>query len=180
MSFSQSVHHTVKSQIKELLKIHWGSSPSGKTLWSLAIIKSEQHLTLNCASRAVFHCPFCTILNYNPFRIFQIVSRVYREGHNVWKPLGLSEVRRLQCDSIFSARASFLCAALLSELYWLRCSSWAWILLRKERAGREGSMYIQHNAFLLASGAAMQHLELLTIKDETNPICILLSGRVFH
>ncbi|XP_029853834.1 uncharacterized protein LOC115334135 [Aquila chrysaetos chrysaetos] len=47
----------------------------------------------------------------------KIVSRVYREGHNVWKPLGLSEVRRLQCDSIFSARASFLCTALLSELY---------------------------------------------------------------
>jgi len=49
--------------------------------------------------------------------IFQTVSRVYKEGHNAWNPLGLSEVRRLQCDSVFFARASFLRAASLSELY---------------------------------------------------------------
>jgi len=51
----------------------------------------------------------------------------------------------------------------------------------QERNNRDrGHVYIQHNAFALTSGAAMQHLELLTIKDETHPICILLSGRVFH
>lgn len=40
-------------------------------------------------------------------------------------------------------------------------------------------MYIQHDAFALMSEAVIQCFELLTTKDETNPICILLTKRVF-
>ena len=40
-------------------------------------------------------------------------------------------------------------------------------------------MYIQQDAFALMSEAVIQCFELLTTKDETNPICILLTKRVF-
>lgn len=70
MSFSQSVHHTVKSQIKELLKIHWGSSPSGKTLWSLAIYEVRAAPNTELCQQGSISLPFLHHSELQPFYDF--------------------------------------------------------------------------------------------------------------
>lgn len=58
-----------------------------------------------------------------PFYEFADCEQVYKGRHNIWKPLGFSEVRRLQHDSVLCKSLMLLCCVsqwtILTALFFL-------------------------------------------------------------